>query len=144
MSHEENCIFCKIVNREIPASIVYEDEHVLAFVDIGQVTKGHTLLIPKDHQKDIFELTTEMASHLFSVAPKIANAIKDEFQPGGLNLVNNNGKPASQDVFHYHLHFLPRYGSDDGFKHSFRDNSENYSREDLENIGKRIQNRLKD
>lgn len=87
-----DCIFCKIVNGEIPAAKVYEDEHVLAFMDIMQVTKGHTLVIPKVHKQDIFELTPDIAQHLFKVVPQIAQAIKEKFNPEGLNIVNNNGK----------------------------------------------------
>ncbi|SFE26627.1 HIT family protein [Alteribacillus iranensis] len=142
MSHDENCIFCKIVKEEIPASVIYEDDVVMAFADISQTTKGHTLLIPKEHQEDIYHLKEETASHLFRIAPKLANAIKEEFQPDGLNLVNNNGKAASQAVFHYHLHFIPRYGSDDGFKHTFKDNSSDYSGEALQQIADRLKKHL--
>ncbi|SDH56101.1 histidine triad (HIT) family protein [Alteribacillus persepolensis] len=142
MGHENDCIFCKIVNGDIPASIVYEDDYVLAFTDIGQVTKGHTLLIPKKHQENIFELEEDTAAQLFRVAPTIANAIKKAFDPAGLNMVNNNGKAAMQSVFHYHLHFIPRYGKDDGFQPHWEDNSDNYSAEDLMDIAKKINKHL--
>lgn len=115
LSHDSNCIFCKIVEGEIPSYKVYEDENVLAFLDISQVTKGHTLIIPKEHAKDIFELTEETAAKLFSAVPKIAKSIKQTYNPIGLNLLNNNGEAAGQSVFHYHMHFIPRYGSGDGF-----------------------------
>ncbi|MFB5663192.1 HIT family protein [Alteribacillus sp. HJP-4] len=142
MKHDDNCIFCKIVTGDIPASIVYEDDDVIAFTDIGQVTKGHTLLIPKDHQPDIYDLQPETAAKLFGMAPKIANAIKSALSPAGMNLVNNNGKAASQSVFHFHLHFIPRYGSSDGFQPTWEDNSSSYSAEDLKNMAESISKRI--
>lgn len=135
---DPNCIFCKIVQGEIPAAKVYEDEHVLAFMDISQVTKGHTLVIPKVHQEDIFELDEEVASHLFSVIPKIANSIKKQFKPLGLNIVNNNGEAAGQTVFHYHIHLIPRYGEGDGFGAVWKDHSSQYSFEQLQEMATSI------
>ncbi|MDE5414978.1 HIT family protein [Alkalihalobacterium chitinilyticum] len=135
---DPNCIFCKIVQGEIPAAKVYEDEHVLAFMDISQVTKGHTLVIPKVHQEDIFELDEEVASHLFSVVPKIANSIKKQFKPLGLNIVNNNGEAAGQTVFHYHIHLIPRYGEGDGFGAVWKDHSSQYSFEQLQEMATSI------
>ncbi|WEG12027.1 HIT family protein [Pullulanibacillus sp. KACC 23026] len=115
MAHDSTCIFCKIIQGEIPAAKVFENEHVIAFLDIGQVTKGHTLVIPKDHQANIFELQEDTAAKLFAAVPQIARAIKQAFQPVGLNLLNNNGELAGQSVFHYHVHLIPRYGEGDGF-----------------------------
>lgn len=106
-----DCIFCKIVNNEIPSYKIYEDENVLAFLDITQGTKGHTLVIPKKHVKDIYELDEDTATQIFRVVPKIAKALKKAFNPIGLNIVNNNEKPL-QAVFHYHLHLIPRYEDD--------------------------------
>lgn len=117
MTHNpDNCIFCKIIEGTIPCAKVYEDEHVLAFLDISQSTKGHTLVIPKVHKQDVFALTPDIAAHLFSVVPSIAKAIQMEFGATGFNLLNNSGEQAGQTVFHFHLHLLPRYGKDDGFK----------------------------
>ena len=110
-----DCIFCKIINGEIPSTKVFENEHVLAFLDISQVTKGHTLVIPKVHKENLFELTPEIAKEIYSVVPEIARAIKQEFHPVGLNSLNNNGEAAGQSVFHFHLHLIPRYGEGDGF-----------------------------
>ena len=107
-----DCIFCKILTDEISSYKIYEDENVLAFLDITQGTKGHTLIIPKKHIKNIFELEAEDAEKIFSVVPKIANALKKAFNPIGLNIVNNNEKPL-QSVFHFHIHLIPRY-EDDG------------------------------
>src|ERR1700752_279122 len=85
-----DCIFCKIINGEIPAAKVFENDHVLAFLDISQVTKGHTLVIPKVHKENLFELTPEVAKNIFEVVPSIAKALKTTFEPVGLNTVNNN------------------------------------------------------
>jgi histidine triad (HIT) family protein len=137
-----DCIFCKIVNGDIPAAKVYEDEHVLAFLDISQVTKGHTLVIPKVHKENIFELTPDVASHVFTVVPKIANAIKKQFAPIGLNLLNNNGEQAGQTVFHYHVHLIPRYGKGDGFGAVWKSHASDYTFDDLQTIASTIQKGL--
>jgi len=115
MTHDPDCIFCKIVKSELPSWKVFENDDVVAFLDLGQVTKGHTLVIPKVHQKNIYELKEDVAQKLFAVVPKIARAIKEQFTPIGMNLLNNNEKPAMQSVFHYHIHLIPRYGEGDGF-----------------------------
>lgn len=143
MTMGENCIFCKIIHGDIPAAKVFENEHVLAFLDISQVTKGHTLVIPKLHQQDIFELKPDTAKELFSVVPKIANAIKEAYDPIGLNILNNNGKPAGQAVFHYHLHLIPRFGKGDGFGAVWKDHSNEYTNENLQQIAKEIVSSIK-
>jgi len=106
-----DCIFCKIVSGEIPSYKVYEDEHVLAFLDITQGTPGHTLVIPKKHIPNVYELDEDTIHHVFKVVPKLANALKKAFNPIGLNIVNNNDKPL-QSVFHFHIHLIPRYEND--------------------------------
>lgn len=121
-----NCIFCSIVEGAIPSAKVYEDENVYAFLDISQVTKGHTLVIPKKHKENIFELDEQTAGRLFESVKKVADAIQSAFDPKGLNLLNNNGETAGQTVFHYHIHLLPRYGADDGFHPHFRENSNSH------------------
>ncbi|PLT31220.1 HIT family protein [Peribacillus deserti] len=137
-----NCIFCSIIKGDIPASKVYENEHVMAFLDISQVTKGHTLVIPKAHQENIYELTPETASQLFSAVPDIANAIKKEFKPIGLNVLNNNGEHAGQSVFHYHMHLIPRYGEGDGFGAVWKTHTSEYTPENLSNIAESIAKHL--
>lgn len=136
--HDEQCIFCKIISGEIPCAKVFENEHVLAFLDISQVTKGHTLVIPKVHKKNIYELTPDVASHLFEAVPRIANAIKEQYAPIGLNLLNNNEEPAGQTVFHYHLHLLPRYGEGDGFGAVWKSHQSEYTPDDLQKIAATI------
>lgn len=143
MSHNPDCIFCKIIKGDLPSAKVFENEFVYAFMDISQVTKGHTLVIPKAHQVDIFELEPEIACQLFSVVPMLANAIKEQLQPLGLNIVNNNGKMAGQAVFHYHLHLIPRYGQGDGYGGVWKDHSSQYSPEDLQKISSTIAQGIK-
>jgi histidine triad (HIT) family protein len=137
-----DCIFCKIINGEIPAAKVFENEHVVAFLDISQVTKGHTLVIPKVHKENIFKLTPEIARNIFEVVPKIANALKTEFNPVGLNAVNNNGEEAGQSVFHFHLHLIPRYGKGDGFGAVWKNNQSEYSAEDYQRMAENIKKHL--
>ncbi|WP_132001467.1 HIT family protein [Mesobacillus foraminis] len=137
-----DCIFCKIVNGEIPAAKVYENEHVLAFLDISQVTKGHTLVIPKVHKENVNELTEEIAGNLFKEVPKIANAIKKAYDPIGLNTLNNNGEHAGQSVFHFHMHLIPRYGKGDGFGAVWKTHSDEYSPDDLKQIASDIEKNI--
>lgn len=106
-------VFTKIINREIPANIVYEDNIVIAFLDISQATPGHVLVVPKKEFEDILELDESVAAHLYQVVVKLAKAIKKSFNPSGINILNNNGEIAGQTVFHYHIHIIPRYEVND-------------------------------
>jgi histidine triad (HIT) family protein len=108
----ENCVFCKIVAGQIPSTRVYEDEHTLAFMDIGHVNPGHTLVTAKKHAANLYELDEAQAAALARVNLKIAHAIRKAFNPEGLSVYQANGKPAGQTVFHYHVHLLPRYAGD--------------------------------
>lgn len=138
MSHED-CLFCKIINGEVPSAKVYEDEHTLAFLDISQVTKGHTLVIPKVHTKDVYDTPPEVAGQLFSVVPAIASGIKTAYQTAGLNVLINNEKAAGQEVFHTHIHLIPRYdNADDGFKAKWETHNDDYTMEDLEKIALKV------
>ncbi|AKI35932.1 TPA: HIT family protein [Streptococcus pyogenes] len=110
----ENCIFCSIIQGDIPSSKVYEDEQVLAFLDISQTTKGHTLVIPKQHVRNLLEMTAETASHLFARIPKIVRAIQSATGATAMNIINNNEALAGQTVFHAHVHLVPRYNEEDG------------------------------
>lgn len=132
------CIFCKIINKEIPGHIVFENEHVLAFLDISQTTKGHTLIIPKKHVEDVFSMNEEDMTHVFSVVPKIANALKTTFNAEGMNIVNNNKSVAGQTVFHYHVHLIPRYTSEDSFEVKYTNNMSNYTSETLASLKENI------
>lgn len=133
-----DCVFCKIIDGSIPSKKVYEDDYVYAFMDITPLSKGHTLLIPKEHVANVFELSPETASHLFSVAPVIANAIKDAFQPAGMNLLNNNGEAAEQSVFHFHLHFIPRYDEKDGYKSIWKTKEDEFTSDIITQVADEI------
>lgn len=137
-----DCIFCKIVKGEIPSAKVFENEHVVAFLDISQVTKGHTLVIPKIHKENVYELTPEIAQNIFKVVPKIANALKATYNPIGLNLVNNNGEKAGQSVFHFHMHLIPRYGEGDGFGAVWKTHESDYTPEDYQKMASEIKKNL--
>lgn len=137
-----DCVFCKIINGELPSAKVYEDEHVFAFLDLSQVTKGHTLVIPKEHVPNVYELSEEVAANLFKAVPKIANAVKKAYEPIGLNVLNNNGEAAGQSVFHIHLHIIPRYGKGDGFGAVWKTHNDDYTQEDLQEIAQTIAKHL--
>lgn len=117
-------IFSKIIAKEIPAHFVYEDDSVVAFLDISQATKGHTLVVPKAFYKDIFSVPEDLAAHVFEVAVKVSNALKKAFEPEGINILSNNGETSGQTVFHFHLHLIPRYEKDD-VKFSMKNNMSN-------------------
>jgi histidine triad (HIT) family protein len=144
MTEETDCIFCKIIRGDIPSAKVYEDNDVFAFLDLSQVTKGHTLIVPKIHQKDLFHLDPEIAAKLFRRVPKIAAAINEAFHPQALNLLNNNGILAGQSVFHYHVHLIPRYGKSDTFTFSFQTHTDDYSDADRAAIAAAIAEKIKD
>lgn len=132
------CIFCKIINKEIPGQILFENEHVLAFLDISQTTKGHTLVIPKKHVEDVFSMSEEDMCHVFSVIPKLANALKTTFNADGMNIVNNNKPVAGQTVFHYHVHLIPRYSTEDSFQINYTNNMSKYTPESLATLKEEV------
>lgn len=134
----DQCIFCKILEGEIPSYKIYEDENVLAFLDISQITKGHTLVIPKVHNETIFDMSEETAAQLFAAVPAISRALNKAFQPKGLNMLNNNGSFAGQEVFHYHLHLIPRYDENDGFDAKYISHIHDYTQEDMLRIREEI------
>lgn len=140
-----DCIFCKIINGDIPSYTVYEDDVVKAFLDISQSTPGHTLVVPKKHVKDMFEYDEDLAAAVFSRIPKIARAIKKS-NPAikGMNIVNNNGEVAYQSVFHSHIHLIPRYTAEDGFKMTFTDNGDKYNEAKYKEIQEAITKQLED
>ena len=137
-----DCLFCKIIAGDIPSLKVYEDEHVYAFMDIMPLTKGHTLLIPKTHCQDLFEMPEDVARNLYAAAPKVANAIKAAFNPAGMNTINNNGAAAGQTVFHYHLHLVPRYNESDGYKVEWNSRQAEFPADVLTEISAKIKENL--
>jgi histidine triad (HIT) family protein len=114
----------------------------MAFLDISQVTKGHTLVIPKVHKENLYEIDPETARNYFEAVPEIAKAIKAEFDPVGLNLINNNGEIAGQTVFHFHSHLIPRYGKSDGLGVVWKSHQSEYTASDLQEISEAIKKHL--
>lgn len=107
-----DCIFCMIANGDIPARTVYEDDGFRVILDMGPATKGHALVLPKEHYADLFEITAEDAKAAMDVARKTAAVLKEKLGADGLNIVQNNGEAAGQTVSHFHIHLIPRYHND--------------------------------
>ena len=107
-----DCVFCRIVAGQIPSTRVYEDDDVLAFMDIGQVNPGHVLVAVKRHAENLYALDEAQAAAVARASVRIARAIRDAFAPGGLSVYQANGKPAGQTVLHYHVHLVPRHDND--------------------------------
>ncbi|MBO0410086.1 HIT family protein [Enterococcus hulanensis] len=140
----ENCIFCKIIDQEIPSYKIYEDEKVYAFLDISQATKGHTLVVPKQHVTDIFEYDDTLAADVFARIPKIARAIEKAFpEMDGLNILNNNKELAYQSVFHSHIHLVPRYSKNDDFSIHFGNHTDQQTPEEMQAIADKIKEQVK-
>ena len=137
-----DCLLCKVINGDIPIIKVYEDEHVYAFMNIAPVTKGHILLIPKTHCVNLFDMPEDVAANLYKVAPKLANALKTTFNCVGMNTLNNNEAAAGQTVFHYHLHFIPRYDERDGIKVGWETFENNYPIDVLQAVAEEIKENL--
>ena len=108
----ENCIFCKIANGEIPSATLYEDEDFRVILDLGPASKGHALILPKEHAANIFELPDDLAAKAIVLAKNIAATLKEGLNADGVNIVQNNGEVAGQTVFHFHMHIIPRYKGD--------------------------------
>ena len=109
---KEDCIFCKIANGDIPSKTLYEDDNFRVILDLGPATKGHALILPKEHASDLFELPDELAQKVLPLAKTMAVQLKEKLQCDGLNLVQNNGEVAGQTVHHFHMHLIPRYKGD--------------------------------
>jgi histidine triad (HIT) family protein len=108
----DNCVFCRIVARQIPAIAVHEDDHTLAFMDIGQVNPGHVLVAVKEHCESLYGLDDAQAAAVFRSAAKVARAIRAAFEPQGLSVYQANGAAAGQTVLHFHIHLVPRFQGD--------------------------------
>jgi histidine triad (HIT) family protein len=104
-----DCVFCKIVRKEAAASVIYEDTQVLAFMDIRPVSEGHTLIIPKKHYVDIYDTPEELVCYTHKITKRIATAVKKATNADGISIVQQNGKAAGQDIFHLHVHVIPRF-----------------------------------
>ena len=108
----ENCIFCKIAAGEIPSATLYEDEDFRVILDLGPASKGHALILPKQHYANLYELPDELAEKVIRLAKKMVIAMTKALQCDGFNVVQNNGEAAGQTVFHFHMHLIPRYNGD--------------------------------
>ena len=109
---KDDCIFCKLANGVFPTNSIYEDDKFNVILDNGPATKGHALILPKEHADDLFELPDETAAEAFKLAKKLGKHIMETLGADGLNVVQNNGEAAGQTVRHFHLHLIPRYNND--------------------------------
>ncbi len=107
-----DCIFCKIVDEQMPSYTVYEDQYCKAILDISPANKGHVIIIAKGHYENIYEIPKDDAANIFSTVTRISRAIKEVFKCEGLNILQNNGEIAGQTVSHFHIHLIPRYNND--------------------------------
>jgi histidine triad (HIT) family protein len=128
------CIFCDIIDRKIPSSVVYEDENVLAILDISQVTKGHTLVMPKKHFRNIIEADEETVLQCVSTAKKLAAQIVKNTGAAGVNVLTNCGEAAGQSVDHLHFHIIPRYDENDAIVLKFNESK----KQDLDEVLKLV------
>jgi histidine triad (HIT) family protein len=110
--HDPDCLFCKIAAGEIPATRVREDERTIAFMDINPATRGHLLVIPREHAADLLEVGAEDLTACLLAARELAGRVKERLGADGVNLLNSCGREAWQTVFHFHLHVIPRYVGD--------------------------------
>lgn len=110
---DNNCIFCRIASGELPSATLYEDEDFRVILDMGPATRGHALLIPKAHYADLFEMDDALLAKALVTAKLMASRMKKALKADGFNLVQNNGEPAGQTVFHFHMHLIPRYEGDE-------------------------------
>lgn len=109
---QDNCIFCKILEGEIPSFTVYEDELFKVIMDRFPAAPGHVLIIPKRHHENIFDMSANVATAIYPLARKMARVVKEAVGAEGINIVQNNGEAAGQAVFHFHLHVIPRHTND--------------------------------
>lgn len=110
---DEACIFCKIAAGEIPSKTLYEDEEFRVILDLGPATRGHALILPRNHYRNLFELPEDQAEKVIVLAKKMAQQMKEKLHCDGFNLVQNNEEVAGQTVFHFHMHLIPRYEGDE-------------------------------
>lgn len=109
---DDNCIFCKIANGEIPSKTLYEDEKFRVILDLGPAAKGHALILPKSHYANLYEFPEDMAAQAMILAKRMMAKMTDKLNCDGFNLMQNNGETAGQTVFHFHMHLIPRYNND--------------------------------
>lgn len=128
---DNNCIFCKIAAGEIPSKTIYEDDMFRVILDLNPATRGHGLILPKNHYANLYELPEETAGEVMKLAKKMTGIMTDKLKCDGFNLVQNNGEQAGQTVFHFHMHLIPRY-RDDGQVLGWKEKST--TQEELEEV----------
>lgn len=134
---DAECIFCKIAAGEIPSKTIYEDEQFRVIMDISPATKGHALILPKEHYANLYEIPEEVAADAMKLAKKLAKKMTDALQCDGFNIIQNNGEVAGQTVFHFHMHLIPRY-KNDGNEDKLCWNHVELSEEELEEIHQKL------
>lgn len=137
---EQACQFCRLVRKEDDASIVFEDERTMAFLDIRPVNDGHTLVVPKDHYENVYEIPEDEIARVYKTVRKVASAIKKSVRADGLSITQHNGGAALQRVFHFHVHVIPRY---EGQRFPRPDELSEAKREKLEEVAEKIRRNLK-
>ena len=135
---DDNCIFCKLASGEIPTNSIYEDDMFRVILDAAPASKGHALIIPKEHYANIYEIDTEAAGEAMKLAKKMAAHMTEKLKCDGFNLLQNNGEIAGQTVFHFHLHLVPRY-KDMKNDDILRWNHETYTEEEMKEICSELQ-----
>jgi len=134
-----DCVFCKIVAGEIPSTKVYEDDVCLVFMDVGPISPGHTLIIPKRHYGDVMAMPPEETAHIGRLVPALAAAVKGAVGADGINLLENNGRSAGQVVMHVHFHLIPRWPEDGlGFRWPAKEGNPKVLKEQAEAIRKAL------
>jgi histidine triad (HIT) family protein len=136
---DEYCIFCKIVQKQAPSSIIYEDEEVMVFLDIKPLNMGHTLVIPKAHYVDVFDIPQGLFIQVQKVSKQIALAVKKATNADGISIIQQNGKAAGQDIFHLHVHVVPRF---EGQKLQSFSELKEIDRASLDEMAKKIKQNL--
>ncbi len=134
--HDDDCIFCKIIKGQIPSSKIYEDDYSLAFLDIGPFTKGHSIVVPKNHYVNLLDFPEDEMKNYFSALKKVTTKIKVNLEADGVNIMQNNFKAAGQVVNHLHFHVIPRWKNDRAFP--IRVKKLELSEEELSEILKKI------
>ena len=136
---KKDCLFCEIARGAIPSATIYEDSHFRVFLDVNPATRGHALIVPREHFDNIYDMDAETAGRIFSLATCIARAMRDGLGCDGLNVVQNNGRVAGQTVNHFHLHLIPRY-EDDGLNLLWP--QKEITKEEMETIRKSIKDKI--
>src|SRR2546427_5337233 len=142
MTRAEDCIFCNIIERHAPADIVYEDQHSIAFLDIYPLNPRHTLVVSKKHYATLDEMPPEEVGLLFATVAKVMKDVKEAVGADGINIGQSNGKAASQDVFHVHVHIIPRFSQESPGGDIFP-NRKKLGKEEMEQLGRKVKSQVR-